>query len=88
MLQTVSTSSRDSEGSLTFFSAVSFHVENPEDFSRTAQDWKQALEGLRASAQDITIYQNGKLSSKQRESLLLFWQNAEEPAFFQETLKA
>ena len=88
MLQTVSTSSRDAEGSLSFYSAISFNVREPEDFSQAAQDWKQALEGLRASAQDITIYQNGKLSSKQRESLLLFWQNAEEPAFFQETLKA
>lgn len=87
MLQTVSASSRDSEGSLIFFSAVSFRVENPEDFAQAAQDWEQALSGLRASAQDIAIYQDKRLSRKQKESLLLFFQSSE-PAFFRETLKA
>ena len=79
MLQTVSTSSRDSEGSLTFFSAVSFCSESSKDFS-------QALSGLKASAQDVSIHQSKRLSKKQKESLLLFFQSSE-PALFQETLK-
>ena len=87
MLQTVSTSSRDAEGSLVFFSAVSFPIEQPVDFSQSAQDWKQALSGLRASAQDINIHQSSRLSRKQKESLFQFFQSAE-PGSFREMLKA
>lgn len=73
-MQTVSISERDSEGSLAFFSAVSFHTE-------------QAEAGLRASAEDVAIHQSRRLSRKQKESLLLFFQS-EEPGSFQEILRA
>ena len=88
MSQTVSMCSRDAEGSLSFFSAVSFSVREPEDFVQSAQDWKQALSGLRASAQDIAIHQSRRLSRRQKESLLCFFQTAEEPVILQERLRA
>lgn len=87
MLKTVSMCSRDAEGSLVFFSAVAQDVREPEDFSRTAQDWKQALSGLEASAQDIAIHQSSRLSRKQKESLLMFFQSSD-PVLLQESLRA
>ena len=74
MIRTVTTSTRDSEGFLVFCSAVSFHTE-------------QAEAGLRASAKDIAIHQDKRLSRKQKESLLLFFQSSE-PGSFQGSLRA
>jgi hypothetical protein len=77
-MQTTVLSGRDLQGSFVFCSAASF--QNPEDFS-------QSLSGLRASAQDIAIHQDKRLSRKQKESLLLFFQSSE-PGSFQGSLRA